>query len=357
MKKLYLLCILAILSINIFAQAPESFRYQAVLRDGSGVVRADQSAGIDIDILQGSSSGTVVYSESHSASTNAFGLVSLDVGKGSTSDDFISIDWSNGPYFIRISVDGNVMGTSQLLSVPYAKYADRAGNGWALKENDTLYYDKGNVGVGTDRPDAMLTVEGNGETYETKIRDNYAFLGLDGLGGNPGIHFLSNDQWKTTLFYSVSSDIFRLRQSGSGLGLVLNGSNYVGINTTNPQSELHVDGAVRIDQTASTPEPNTIYGNSMPLAYASINGTGALKSSYGIASINRTATGAYTITLSNAWSGHPAVMVTCFNYGANDEIATYSASTNDNVVNVNISDGAGNAMNSDFSLVVFGASQ
>jgi hypothetical protein len=118
-----------LISSMIFAQAPDKFNYQAVLRDASGNVRANANANVRIDILQGSATGTNVFAEAFTAQTNAFGLISLEIGNGTlVSGNFSTIDWAAGPYFIKISVDGTEFGTSQLLSVPYAKYAEKAGN-------------------------------------------------------------------------------------------------------------------------------------------------------------------------------------------------------------------------------------
>jgi hypothetical protein len=116
----------------IFGQAPDQFNYQAVLRDASGNLKANTSANIEISILQGSATGTAVYTETNAITTNAFGLVNLQIGGGTaTLGSFASIDWASGPYFVKISVDGTDFGTSQVLSVPYAKYAEKAGNGFS----------------------------------------------------------------------------------------------------------------------------------------------------------------------------------------------------------------------------------
>lgn len=114
-------------SICIFAQAPDAFNYQAVLRNSDGSAQTDKAVELDLAILQGSATGSVVYDESHSTTTSNIGLVNLQIGGGSvTSGTFASIDWANGPYFVRVTVDGTEMGTSQLLSVPYAKHAETA---------------------------------------------------------------------------------------------------------------------------------------------------------------------------------------------------------------------------------------
>ena len=132
MKRKALISIVFILSvIFIYAQSPQAFKYQAVLRDAQGYVRQNESVVIKISIRQGSGSGTEVFSETHNTQTNEFGLVNLNIGTINPSG-FASIDWSNGTYYIKIFVDGTEMGTSQLLSVPYemhtttAEYVDDA---------------------------------------------------------------------------------------------------------------------------------------------------------------------------------------------------------------------------------------
>lgn len=110
----------------LIAQPPQTFNYQAVLRDASGKIRANENIDIEVSIIQGTTDGTSKYSESHSSETNAHGLVNLRIGEGVTTDDFSTIEWSNGPFFISINVNGLNMGTSQLLSVPYALHAETA---------------------------------------------------------------------------------------------------------------------------------------------------------------------------------------------------------------------------------------
>jgi hypothetical protein len=130
MKNLFLLTFGLILVIGISAQTPQLFKYQAVARDVSGAVLANQLVSFRISILQGSATGSAVYTEIHTKSTNSFGLIDLEIGSGSNISGSISgIDWSSNIYFIKIEMDssgGSVyqqMGTSQLLSVPYALHA------------------------------------------------------------------------------------------------------------------------------------------------------------------------------------------------------------------------------------------
>ena len=136
MKKLILsLVAIATISLSSFGQAPEAFKYQAVVRDAGNTILNNQAVGMRMTIQQGSIGGTTVYQETFAPTTNAYGLVNLEIGSGTVvSGDFTTIDWSAGPYFIETAVDVTggssyaVMGTSQLMSVPYALHANTAEN-------------------------------------------------------------------------------------------------------------------------------------------------------------------------------------------------------------------------------------
>ncbi len=122
------------------AQSPDKMSYQAVIRDAGGQLVTNQAIGMQISILKDGPAGTAVYVETHSAISNVNGLVTIEIGTGTTSDNFLSIDWGNGSYFIKIETDlaggtnYTITGTSQLLSVPFAFYAKVAGQ----TENDQI---------------------------------------------------------------------------------------------------------------------------------------------------------------------------------------------------------------------------
>jgi hypothetical protein len=136
MKKLILSIVsISTISISTFGQAPEGFKYQAVVRDAGNLVLNNQAVGIRMTVIQGSLPGTEVYQETFATTTNGYGLVNLEIGSGTVvSGTFATIDWSAGPYFMETAVDitGStsyvVMGTSQLMSVPYALHAKTAEN-------------------------------------------------------------------------------------------------------------------------------------------------------------------------------------------------------------------------------------
>ena len=134
MKKIILIAAFAFGTYLVSAQAPEKMSYQAVVRNATGQLIQNQNVGIKASILQNSGTGTVVYSETLSGTTNANGLVSLAIGSGTVlSGTFASIDWSTGNYYLKTETDPTggtnytIAGTSQLLSVPYAMYAKSAG--------------------------------------------------------------------------------------------------------------------------------------------------------------------------------------------------------------------------------------
>lgn len=118
-----------------FAQAPEKMSYQAVVRNTTNNLVTNQPVGMQISILQGSATGTAVYVETQTPTSNANGLVSLEIGGGSVvSGNMATINWANGPYFIKTETDPTggssytITGTSQLLSTPYALYAKTSGS-------------------------------------------------------------------------------------------------------------------------------------------------------------------------------------------------------------------------------------
>ncbi|MFL5765004.1 MAG: hypothetical protein ACJ77K_13755 [Bacteroidia bacterium] len=135
MKKLLTLLLFVSFS-GVFAQAPQGFNYQAIARNSSGAAIVSSPIGLQICLRQGSSSGTIVYTETHSVISNSVGLISLVVGNGTVvTGTFSSINWGAGPYFMEISMDVtggtsySLMGTQQLMSVPYALYAENSAAG------------------------------------------------------------------------------------------------------------------------------------------------------------------------------------------------------------------------------------
>lgn len=134
MKKNLLLS-LCVFTFTTFvkAQSPSMVCYQAVATNASGAELVSTDISIRASILKGSITGTAVYTETHDVKTDQFGLFTLDLGsKAAAGTDLSKVDWGKGPYFLKIEMSvpkGGVfreIGTSQLLSVPYALYASKA---------------------------------------------------------------------------------------------------------------------------------------------------------------------------------------------------------------------------------------
>ncbi|OBX22181.1 MULTISPECIES: Lcl C-terminal domain-containing protein [Bizionia] len=142
MKNLYTFLVAVLLTATTFAQTPEKMSYQAVVRDSGDALVTSQAVGMQISILQTTATGTAVYVETQTPTTNVNGLLTLEIGTGAVvSGDFTTIDWSADSYFIKTETDPTggasytITGTSQLLSVPYALHAKTAES---VTETQTL---------------------------------------------------------------------------------------------------------------------------------------------------------------------------------------------------------------------------
>jgi uncharacterized protein (TIGR02145 family) len=127
---LLLVTLLIFTSVTLMAQSPQKINFQSIVRNTNGVIFSNKTLSIKISLLSGSITGTQVYSETHSSTTDAIGLVSLQIGSGTAlSGSFATINWGNASHFIKLEADftgGNAyvtLGTQELMSVPYAMYA------------------------------------------------------------------------------------------------------------------------------------------------------------------------------------------------------------------------------------------
>ncbi|UCG28304.1 MAG: hypothetical protein JSV24_02800, partial [Bacteroidales bacterium] len=216
-------------TVYLYSQAPQGFNYQAVARDDSGEILAGTTLDVKIGLLAGTASGTLVWEEEHSVTTNEFGLFTLVIGDPSatriagTAAFFSDIEWGSDSHYLRVDIDTGSgfqeMGTAKLMSVPYSMFAENAmdiddadadpeneiqdlqlvddtltitGNpspskidlsvyldnadSWTV-ENDTTISYMGHVGIGTTLPGGKLEVMGDGmeadddPLFEVKRKD------------------------------------------------------------------------------------------------------------------------------------------------------------------------------------------
>ena len=220
MKKIYSLLITILFSTQLFAQAPNKMSYQAVIRNSSNTLVVSKNIGMQISILQGSVTGTAVYVERQTPSTNANGLASIEIGTGTiVSGSFATINWANGPYFIKTETDINggstytISGTSELMSVPYALFAANSAVG-----------PQGIQGItGATGSQGLQGIQG--------IKGDSGARGLTGPQGVQGIKGDSGSRGVSVLSTQIINDSLRITLSNSQIinaGMVKQFSHYIG---------------------------------------------------------------------------------------------------------------------------------
>ncbi|MCD4745185.1 MAG: hypothetical protein K8R58_02675 [Bacteroidales bacterium] len=224
MKKLIIFTVIVSLNTLLFAQSPNAFKYQAVVRDASGASICNADISLKFIIHQGSPTGAEVYDETHTPTTNDFGLVNLEIGNGTPgSGNFSAIEWESDIYFITVALDvtGGTnyqeMGTEQLFSVPYALHADHA-------DDLTLPF-FGNCPAGANNPALDIQQFGNGQLllgiiYNSNSTSNIIDVTSNGSGGCGLRMDLTNS--------ANNSTALRIDHSGSGKGIDIdidNGNN------------------------------------------------------------------------------------------------------------------------------------
>lgn len=218
MKTIYTL-IISIMSLSaLIAQTPQKMNYQAVLRNSSGEVQANEEINLELAIIEDAIDGIVIFNETHTITTNEFGLINLEFGSVN-QEDFKAIDWSSGVFFLRVSVNGSELGTTQLLSVPYALYANKA------QSAETIDYEKI-----YNKPD----FSGWDHDVSDDFDGNY-----DSLTGAPENFWMQND---TNLFYYAG-----------GVGINIDESTGFG------GAVLHVGGGIRYEGLPNDTTPGVLY--------------------------------------------------------------------------------------------------
>ncbi|PWW28682.1 beta strand repeat-containing protein [Chryseobacterium sp. AG844] len=297
MKKILLLFWILIGFFMGLSQAPEKMSYQAVMRNGSGQLLVNQAIAVKASILQGSPAGAAVYSERLTGNTNANGLISLEIGTGTVlTGTFATINWPAGSYYLKTETDPaggtsyTIVGTSQLLSVPYAMYAKSAGGGggsFAIPYSTTV-----------NNASALFSLINDGDGTSLEGVNNTTTSNISAIRGivnsaSPG---------------GFSSAVRGINNGTGGLG--------VGVYGSQAGSGWGVYGI--------TPNGLGVYGN------ASANGTGVYANS-------NTGTG-LTATSNN---GIPA-SISIFNNANNNVALSASSVGNGTVINVTTSgNGAG----------------
>lgn len=324
MKRTILFIMILVTATLTFAQSPNAFNYQAVVRDSEGEILAESEVSFRISILETAEDGTPVYVETHTVSTNAFGVVNFRIGDGDPQTGNIEdVTWGEEAYFLKVELDPNggsdflEMTTQQLVAVPYAMHANTVTNsdndesnelqtlskdgdnitlsqgggsvsvadqdsdpkneiqelstlgeeiklsdgggsvslsdlGHWQKKNTDLYYQRGNVAIGTDIPHADLNLVGDSVIFNigpSGTQWNKSAAGMirfseagDYENGLCGFQFYHNgEQNKLTLeggCLSVKDTLITFNRTGR-----------IGIHTYDPQYDFHVNADMAVKET------------------------------------------------------------------------------------------------------------
>lgn len=298
MKHLLTFILTSLFQISfIMAQVPAGFSYQAAVRNTTGELVTNQRVNFRFNILQNSAEGISVYIETQSVQTNAYGLANLVVGSGTkVKGNFDPAGWGNNSHFLKVELDPNNgnsfshLGTMQLMAVPYAFHAktaeevsdnsvtsdkitdgavtgakiaqEGATNNQILKWNGTTWapaadatssiwqqgvskisYSDGFVGIGTNTPTSLLTLNGNTNNTEIRLFNNSSGerQTLDGL--TLGLNAVAPlDAW----FWNRENGKIMLGTNNAER-ITITGDGKVGVNNARPEVPLDIIGNTKIE--------------------------------------------------------------------------------------------------------------
>jgi len=296
------------------AQAPQGVNYQATIRDASGNLMTNQSVDVIFNVVETSASGNVIYSESQTLTTNAYGGFSAIIGQGTpTTGTFNTIDWGSTPLFLNVLVDGNDLGTTEFNSVPYALYAEKSNKStlaegltnpiWKKRQVNGDYFTEGKrVIIGDSLYDAdALTVSIPKTTLTAEVVDFKA----DTLTLNADILNL----YAGTVMGSIAQFI-ECNKQGDGIVFKVNtdGTVYAKRTITTGES-LKVGNEINATTTGTA--------NMIPIAYGSVNMNGSVGAITNNVSVTHPSTGEYRIDITNeTFNLSDYVVIISVQYGA-----------------------------------------
>ena len=220
MKRLLLL--LFFIPFISFAQVPQGVGYQGVATDANGIELVNQAISIRASVLSGSANGTIEWEETHSTTTDTFGLFNLTIGQGTNTNNgsqisFPDISWGTNTHYLKIEMDvtgGSAysnMGANQMMSVPYALYAENANIDYdsiasIISNDSTFIINSGGLGSGCDMlyPDGLdgdpitynlsssYTVPTGKNLYITNLYAQSGFFSIDGVNMHMGYSNYNN---------------------------------------------------------------------------------------------------------------------------------------------------------------------
>ncbi|MDY8137942.1 tail fiber domain-containing protein [Aquimarina sp. 2201CG5-10] len=231
----YLVLLLLLCNISIaVAQSPEAFNYQTVVRDLNGDVLANQSIGFEIELLEDSATGTVTYQETHTITTNSQGVASMIIGQGTTLGGFTLIDWGNHTYFLQVGVDISggttytVVGTSELLSVPYALHSSTT---------DGISFTPNGVATITSGTTALNLETTTGSTSSLRLQNLATQWNI--LNSTNGFIIENED---------TENGVIKIEHNAASNSIYIDDNESIGIGTNTPDAgaKLDVNGRIKM---------------------------------------------------------------------------------------------------------------
>lgn len=299
MKQIYILVAATFITLVSLAQTPEKMSYQAVVRNASNELVASSSIGVRISIIQGSVSGAEIYAETQTPTSNTNGLISLEIGNGTiVSGDFSSIDWSNGPYFVKTEIDPTggmnytITGTTQLLSVPYAMYSKTAENVINDMVDDADADPLNEIQTLSQTGNNITLSKGGGSVTITDKDTHLSEAQVDAYVANNG--YLTSE-----VDGSITNELQKLTQSGNTITLSNGGGSVTLTDTDTHLTEAEVDNFV-----ANNGYPTAV--ENLKIIQGTISPAGAILGGSGF-SVVKNGTGDFKITFDSNFAGYPAV--------------------------------------------------
>lgn len=262
MKKTILIS-LVVLASWFKANAQSGINYQAVVRDASGSILANENVNVEFRIISTSTSGTTVYAETQSLSTNAYGNIAAIIGQGTaTLGVFNDVNWGDDNHFLNVQVDGTDMGTTQFMSVPYASYA-----------NSARQINESNLKANTNGDGEVIIGTGNSNARMLTIQD-------ESIDSGELIDFRTNSITDEADILNISAET----ASDNAQMIEINAN-------SNRIFAVNGDGSVTRESSGNSKDL-------LPIAYGSINSSGSLMTgTSNIGTINNASTGRYDITI------------------------------------------------------------
>ena len=287
------------------AQEFQKMSYQAVIRNAGNALVANANVGMRISILQGSATGPAIYVETHNTTTNVNGLATIQIGGGTiVTGAFVDIPWSSYLFLLKTETDPTggtnytITGTSQLMSVPYALYAEKSGNAWGTSGNAGTNASFNFIGT-TDDKDIVFKRNG---VAAGRIGNGNVSLGVEALSssttgsqntaiGKSSMYFNTSGAYNT----AIGSDALLLNTTG--LYNTASGSAALSYNTTGSRNTATGLGALLSNSTGNDNTSigfHALYNQISANANTAIGAKALHKNTFGI---NNTATGMSALEL------------------------------------------------------------